>query len=201
MPADRRSTFIEQARRRQIIDAAIEVLAEKGERAATFARIAERAGISASLISYHFSNRAELVAQVASQIVADMDSTLTAALEGEESARAALRTLIEAQMAYFAAHLPSVLALGRLAESGDAAISGGLAENRDTSLREIEELLVAGQESGELSRFAPRPMAVTLLAALEAAAVELFERPDTDAAEYGRELADLFDAATRRRRR
>lgn len=200
MTGDEQSTFIEQARRRQIVDATIEVIADVGERGATFVRIAERAGISPSLISYHFSSRAALLERVVAQVVGDMDDALTAALEGEESPRGALRTLIEAQVTYFAAHLREVLALGRLSEGGDAEISGRLSEHRRTSLQEMEELLVAGQEAGELSPFAPRPMAVTLMAALEAAAIELFENPDTDPIEYGRELADLFDAATQRPR-
>ena len=176
------------------------MLAEVGGRGATFARIAERAGISPSLISYHFSSRAVLMERVVAQVVEDMDRTITAALEGEESPRAALRTLIEAQVAYFAGHLREVLALGRLADSGDDEIGGRLSEHRRASLQEIEELFVAGQDAGELAAFAPRPMAVTLLAALEAAATEMFENRETDATEYGRELADLFDAATRRQR-
>ena len=51
-----RRSFTEGARRAQIVQAAIETIAEAGFRHATFARIAERAGLSSTgLISYHFA--------------------------------------------------------------------------------------------------------------------------------------------------
>src|SRR6202453_4771003 len=46
-------TFIETARRAQIVAAAIDTIAELGYAQASFARIADRVGISRGLISYH----------------------------------------------------------------------------------------------------------------------------------------------------
>src|SRR5690606_12032407 len=76
--AGRKLSFIEQARRRQIIDAAVEVIAEHGPAGATFARIAERAEISPALISYHFASKAQLMSQVAGSIIEAMDAAITA---------------------------------------------------------------------------------------------------------------------------
>ena len=53
----RQWTFTEEARRGQIIACAIEVLAELGYAQTSFARIAERLGISKSVISYHFGGK------------------------------------------------------------------------------------------------------------------------------------------------
>ena len=62
-------SFIEQSRRAQIVDAAISTIAEVGYAKASFARIAERAGLSSTgLISYHFANRAELIAEVVDRV-------------------------------------------------------------------------------------------------------------------------------------
>jgi Bacterial regulatory proteins, tetR family len=50
-------TFIEAARRNQIVAAAIDTIAEVGYARASFARIAARAGISPGLISYLYRFR------------------------------------------------------------------------------------------------------------------------------------------------
>lgn len=192
-------TFIEQARRRQIAEAAIAVLAEEGERGATFVAIARRAGVSPSLISYHFASKAELLSHVLAQIIGDMDSALTADLMHHESPRALLRALIEGQCRYFGEHSAAVVALGHLAHGRDPAIAEQLTQHQTKSVVELEELIAAGQDAGEFASFDPRPTAITLLAALEAVPSELFAHPHTDAVAYGRELADLFDAACRRR--
>ncbi|WEL93058.1 helix-turn-helix domain containing protein, partial [Tsukamurella tyrosinosolvens] len=62
-PSGQRS-FIEEARRRQIIAAAAEVLADEGYGRATLARIARQAGISKGVISYHFDGKDDLMRQV-----------------------------------------------------------------------------------------------------------------------------------------
>ena len=53
-------TFIETARRAQIVAAAIDTIADVGYAQASFARIAERLGISRGLISYHFTGKDEI---------------------------------------------------------------------------------------------------------------------------------------------
>ena len=66
-------TVTEQARRKQIVDAAIETIAEIGYAKASFARIAERAGLSSTgLISYHFANKSELIEQAALSVITDI---------------------------------------------------------------------------------------------------------------------------------
>lgn len=191
----RTATFIEQARRRQIVDTTIAVLAAEGYRAATFARVARRAGISPSLISYHFSTKSALMAQVVDDIIADMDAAITAEIAEPPSARAALRRLIESQVRYFAEHITAVLALGHVGSSGADAITRRLDEHRAGALSEMEQLFAEGQQTGEMAAFATRPMAVTLMAALEAVPGEFFATPECDTSAYGRALADIFDAA------
>ena len=91
-----RRTFTEGARRAQIVQAAIETIAEAGYRGATFARIARHAGLSSTgLISYHFAGRDELIAEVAAKVIADICAFMTARLEGVSDPAAALRGYIE----------------------------------------------------------------------------------------------------------
>jgi AcrR family transcriptional regulator len=56
-PEDGAETFVEAARRDQIVRAAIETIAEEGYARASFVRIAQRASISPGLITYHFRPR------------------------------------------------------------------------------------------------------------------------------------------------
>ena len=62
-PATR--SFASEARRAQIVAATMQVIAEDGLAQASFARIAERAGLSSTrLISYHFAGKDELIEAV-----------------------------------------------------------------------------------------------------------------------------------------
>ncbi|MDY0395687.1 TetR family transcriptional regulator [Virgibacillus halophilus] len=56
-----RQSFIAEARREQIIKAAIEVLKEVGYVSTSLAKIAKQANISTGLISYHFSGKEDLM--------------------------------------------------------------------------------------------------------------------------------------------
>lgn len=188
-------TFIEQARRRQIVEAAIEVLAAEGAKGTTFTRIAAVAGISPSLISYHFSRKSLLLAQVVQHIVSDMEATITADIGDPEDHRTVIRRLIESQVRYMGAHATSMMALRNVAATEDAGITETLGDHRDQTLRELQQLIEDGRAAGDLRPVPSRPVAVTLLAALEATPTELFSDPDADPDEYGRALADIFDAA------
>src|SRR4051794_31947825 len=77
-PPDARGSFVEQARRAQIVQATIDVLAEKGYGGASFARIAQRASISPGLINYHFRTKDALMRDV----LATIDQRLDAAMAG-----------------------------------------------------------------------------------------------------------------------
>ncbi|ONI74960.1 hypothetical protein ALI144C_40010 [Actinosynnema sp. ALI-1.44] len=191
-----RRSFIEEARRRQIIEAAIETVAELGYAKASFARIAKRAGISAGLISYHFAHREELINQVLVTVHESMDADLSAKIEGSASHAASLRTLIEGYVHYCAAHPTELIAISRIAASAPEAREWS-ERQREATLGEMEDMFRGGQESGEYRRFEPRVMALSLMSALEAATRELFERPDTDVAAFATELADVFVHAAR----
>ncbi|MGH8430951.1 MAG: TetR/AcrR family transcriptional regulator, partial [Solimonas sp.] len=61
-------TFISDARQRQIVDCAIEALAEVGYARASLAEIAKRAGISKGVILYHFKGKDDLLEKVVDDI-------------------------------------------------------------------------------------------------------------------------------------
>src|SRR5690606_3758989 len=86
-------TFIEQARRKQIVEATIEVLAEVGYGKASLALIAQRVGISKGVISYHFKGKADLIAQVEAAITEDIEQAVRPEVEAETTATGRLHAL------------------------------------------------------------------------------------------------------------
>ena len=201
-PPPKARTFIEQARRDQIVRAAIETIADVGYAKASFARIAERAGISPGLISYHFRSKDQLLTQVVADVESAMERAIIDATEGAETYLAALRGMIETQIRYFGAHTSEIVALGEIFSHarGEPGLSEAAASGRQATLDELEVMFRGGQQEGEFRDFAPRPMAVVLLAALEAMPSELLSTPEPDVEALADELATLFEEATRRTR-
>ncbi|MET9226612.1 TetR/AcrR family transcriptional regulator [Lentzea sp. NPDC003310] len=192
-------SFIEDARRGQIVAATIATITEVGYAKASFVQIARRAEISPGLITYHFAKREELMKQVMLTVHDSMDRALTARTESATDHVTALRQLIEGFVHYCAEHPAELIAISQIAAAARDAESARTwaEEQNERTLAELEDMFREGQEAGVLREFAPRVMAVSVLAAMEAAPAELMTRPDTDVSGYARELADLFERAVR----
>ncbi|GHH55756.1 TetR/AcrR family transcriptional regulator [Lentzea cavernae] len=198
-PGGQKRSFIEDARRGQIVAATIATIAEIGYAKASFVQIAQRAEISPGLITYHFAKRGELMKQVMLTVHDSMDRALTAYTENATDHVTALRQLIKGFVHYCAEHPAELIAISQIAAAArDAEAARAWAEAQNTAtLDELEDMFREGQALGELRAFSPRVMAVSVLAAMEAAPAELMTRPDTDVSEYAKELADLFERAVR----
>jgi len=195
LDATRPPTFVEQARRAHILDAAVEVIADEGPVRATFARIAERAGISPGLISYHFGSKAELFREVASRVSSWFTAALEERIEGAESYADALRRLVEAHVGLTTGGTPQARAVVALRGAADIPGTGTTQGERRDWIDQVETMLREGQDGGEFADFEPRPLAMAIVAALEGAPADVGGRPDTDPAAYAKALADVFVAA------
>jgi len=192
-------SFIEDARRGQIVAATIATIAEIGYAKASFVQIAQRAEISPGLITYHFAKRGELMKQVMLTVHDSMESALSSRAESADSYVTALRALIEGFVHYCAEHPAELIAIAQIASAArDAEAARTWSEEQNArTLAELETMFRDGQEAGELREFTPRVMAVTVMAAMEATPAELWARPDTDVSEYAKELGDLFERTVR----
>ncbi|MEO7351880.1 MAG: TetR family transcriptional regulator, partial [Marmoricola sp.] len=145
-----------RARRTQIIAATIEVIAAEGFAQASFARIAERAGLSSTrLISYHFANKDELVGAVVRHVLASISAYVGAridaaeAAEGSGNATAILSAYIEANVAFIDEDRAQMQALLQIVLS-----SGGLpGGNEKPTETPLAGLLRHGQSTGEFRTF------------------------------------------------
>lgn len=198
------------ARRAQIIDATIETIAQQGYARTSFARIAERVGLSSTrLISYHFAGKQELIEQVAEKIIADIGGFVARRLAPETTASGALRGYLEANIQYIDQHRTEMKALLGIFLSGAMLTEGaqpGYVGFGDEPAREptgrpplspVERILRDGQLAGEFRPFDTTLVAASIQRTLEGIPMLLESRPDLDLGACARELVTLFDLAVR----
>jgi AcrR family transcriptional regulator len=198
-PAER--TFIETARRKQFVAAAIDTIAEVGYARASLARIAARAGISPGLISYHFAGKDDLIEQVVHDVQAEGVAYMQPRIRAETTGSGMLRAYIESNLAFMRDHRNHMAAVLEIARNGITADGqrrfyhdgeAGRAE------RLLGEFLARFQAAGQLRPdFDPTVMAVTIRAAIDAVPPRLVSEPDLDIDRYAAEIATAFHLATR----
>jgi AcrR family transcriptional regulator len=193
-------TFIEEARRAQIVACAIDVLATEGYARATMARIAERARISKSVIVYHFGSKEKVFEQVVAEVFQTATGDLLPRLESVRTPTEKLQAYIAGRVGFLASHRAHMLALFEIwmnLRDDDGGLRLGESDAEST-VDAIEQLLRAGQSSGDFGPFAPWVMAMAIRQAIDGVLLQLRTEPELDLDEYARELVELFDRATRR---
>jgi AcrR family transcriptional regulator len=190
-------TFIETARREQIVAAAIDTIAEAGYEGASFARIAERLGISRGLISYHFAGKDDLIRQVVRQAAEQAIAFIRPRVLAESTGPGMLRAYIESNLTFMRDHRNNVIAMIEIARSAktrrifhdDTAVVNAVGA--------LEHQLSALQAAGQFrADFDPHVMAMAIRAAIEAASARLPLDPEFDIDNYASEIATIFELAT-----
>ncbi|TCC26261.1 TetR/AcrR family transcriptional regulator [Kribbella sindirgiensis] len=77
----RNLTFTEEARRAQLIDVTIELVADHGYAASSLGRIAEKAGITKAGVLYHYRSKQALVEAAHEHVLSGLVATVGAAVE------------------------------------------------------------------------------------------------------------------------
>lgn len=198
-PAER--TFIETARRNQIVAAAIDTIAEVGYARASLARIAARAGISAGLISYHFAGKDDLIEQVVRDVQAEIIAYMQPRIHTETTGSGMLRAYIESNLGFMRDHRNHMAAILEIARDGVTAdLKRRFYQDPHAGQAEplLEEFLARFQAAGQLRPdFDPKVMAVAIRAAIDAVPPRLVLDPDLDIDNYAAEIATTFHLATR----
>ena len=191
--AERSITSI--ARRSQIVNAAIEVIAEVGYPRTSFARIAEHAGLSSTrLISYHFTGKDELNQAIVEDVITAIGTAVGNRVGAEQSASGMLRAYIEGVVEFVAANRSRMKALTELLLNG--AIAYGPSEDAEVVSR-VEQILRLGQQRGEFRAFDPRIIAAAVQRSVDGLPVLLDSTPDLDSKAAARELVTLVALGTR----
>jgi AcrR family transcriptional regulator len=194
-------SFTNEARRRQIVAAAIETIAELGFHGTSFAQIAERAGLSSTrMISYHFAGKDDLLEAVVTEVFSLAAEFIEPFVTSRATPAAQLRGIVEGNARFYAEHRAHVLAVRDIwygLRRPDGSRRYGM-EAFDLEVAMLSEIFRAGQASGEFREFDPRFMAVTLRHALDGLAEQIAADPQPGVDTYIRELTAIVDGATRR---
>jgi AcrR family transcriptional regulator len=189
------------ARRSQIVEAAIATIAELGYGQASFARIADRAGLSSTrLISYHFAGKSELMERIVAETYTAMGQFMGPRMEATSSAASLLEAYIVSIVEFMAVHPTKMKALLEIFLNFRTDDGGrSYDENTEqTNVSRLEDILRSGQASGEFRQFDTYVMAVTIQRSIDGLPFLLAAKPDLDLRAYAQELVALFDLATRR---
>ncbi|MEU4769444.1 TetR family transcriptional regulator [Actinosynnema sp. NPDC023794] len=186
-------TFTEGARRRQIVTAAIETIAELGYAGASFAQIAKRAGLSSpGLISYHFADKDELVGQVVAEVYRTGGAQIRPSAAQAGSSADALLAFVRGSVAFYDSHRAHMRALIQILNGHPQARERWVDQANNAELDGIEQVLARGQRDGEFrGDFVPRVVAVIIRDLLSGALMRLLTTPDLDVSAYTRELVAL----------
>jgi len=192
-------SFIERARRTQIIGAAAAVIAEEGIGQASLARIAKQAGVSKGVVSYHFSGKDELMTQVVVAVYEAGAHAMTPAIQAATTPPDRLAAYLRSNVAYIAANPEALRAVieivsGYRPEGGGRLFEPGADEPVAAFL---VELFREGQKDGSFRDFDAEVMAHTVRAAIDTIAPRHALHPELDLTAYAEELVTLFDLATR----
>ncbi len=194
-----RRTLTEEARRAQIVAAAIETIAELGYARASFTQIAKRAGLSSTgLISYHFAGKDDLVRQVVTDVLSEFAAFVRPLVDAETTAAGVLRVWWQANVAFMRDHRRPLIALLDIMSNARAGDLGEVSDSYESDLAALEQLFREGQAAGEFRAFDSRVMAVAVRSARDGLLRQLAAHPDLDLDTYARDLVVLFDLATTR---
>jgi TetR/AcrR family fatty acid metabolism transcriptional regulator len=197
--AQSKPSFIETARRAQIIECAIEAIAELGFAQASLAQIARRAGVSTGVTLYYFAGKDELIREVVAHVFATGQAFIQPRVDDQATARGALRAFIEASVGFLAAHPNHARAVMNIIRGGRADANPPIFDPVVVRPRQagFRGILEWGQREREFRTFGVGVMVETIVEALDAIPPQLAADPSLDLGAYAAELVELFDRATR----
>jgi TetR/AcrR family transcriptional regulator, fatty acid metabolism regulator protein len=196
------STFTQLKRRDQLVQAAIDAIAEIGFPRTSVAEVARRAGVSKGVVSYHFAAKDDLIDAVIADILASMREYLEPRLLAAnpmEFPERFIAPYITTWVEYYRARTRECLALIRIhnAFRDETGRPNPAFDVREEEIATIARILENGQARGGLRAFDARTMATVMKAALNDLWTQYAEDPGLDLEAYGAELIAIFESATR----
>lgn len=197
-----RPTFTEEARRAQIIGCAIEVIAELGYGQASMRKIAERAGVAMSVVSYYFGSKDDLVADIVSECHSCLIEMMLPAVEAESRAVGKLAAHIRSHLRYIDTCPAYQAAITEIANNfrsrdGERLTDLSIAPDYLDALAKIdlEVILRQGVDTGEFHDLSVESTALAIRSAIGGATLKAASDPSFDAPAYGEDLIVMFNRA------
>lgn len=151
-----KQSFIAEARKEQIIQACIDTLEELGYTNVSLTKIAKKAKVSTGLISYHFSDKMDLISQTLMYLLNKKLHFISGKVVQKETPIAQLEAYIEASLAYQVANYKNNIALIEIVfnaqnEEGIPYYRVDNEEEEDQLNTFLKEILIQGQQKQEFS--------------------------------------------------
>ena len=193
--ADDSRSFVNSARRRQIVEAAIETLAEVGYARTSLTRIAARLGISKGVISYHFAGKDDLIAEIVSQVLQRARADMQPRIEAQTTGPEMLRVYIESNLEFMRDNPNQISALVEIVRATIAGARSPFTGDPNGAVHILAELLTRFQTVGDLrADFDPNAMAIAIRAVIDAAPGRLAD-PAFAIDQYAHEAVTIFQRA------
>jgi TetR/AcrR family transcriptional regulator, transcriptional repressor of bet genes len=196
-----KQSFIAEARRAQIIEAAIKTLDEIGYVQASLAQIAKRAGISTALISYHFSDKDDLMNHVLVNLLEKSTSYVLERVHQHTMPLEKLNAFIVASLAYqgtHPAHNSALLEIIFNARTPDKIPYYKLSDDEPEPLfHELSQILQEGQQQGAFGAFNIDVMASLIQGAIGEYMLSSAVTKKVDLETYSNELVKIVYQATK----
>ncbi|MEW5723217.1 MAG: TetR/AcrR family transcriptional regulator [Thermodesulfobacteriota bacterium] len=179
-PRKSQGTFIEEARRKQVLDIALDIIADQGYRQTTIDMIAQQAGVSKGVIYYHFGGKTELTAAIWTALMDELWTYRKSRVDQQVSASDKLRAYIEAcfefLFSYRKRHLAAIFEAGvdLTAKEGRNPWSSAL---NARAFGFITQILKEGQARGEFGHFSPEKLAPVIQSAIDGLVVTAYSDP------------------------
>lgn len=196
------STFTQLKRRDQLVDCAIDAIAELGFARASVAEVARRAGVSKGVVTYHFAAKDDLIGAVIADVLASMREYLEPRIHAADPMQFPERFIaayITEWAGYYRTHARQVLALVRIYNGfrDESGRPNPAFDVRADDVAIVERVLKLGQDSGRLGAFDARVMAALMKAAVDDLLTQFADDPELDLESYAAELVALLERATR----
>lgn len=174
-------TFIEEARRKQILDIAIQEIEKRGYRDTTIQDIAKKAGISKGVIYYHFNSRYELLSEIWSALLQELFDYRKERVERQKNAQAMLRTYAKAHFEFLKLNFNKFIALFTMGIDLNPSDNQTHPWSREINQRCFEYLsgiLLQGQQNGEFGSFPVAKVVPIIQGALDGLILQWVATPD-----------------------
>ncbi|MGW1835403.1 TetR/AcrR family transcriptional regulator [Streptomyces sp. BBFR2] len=183
-------TFTESARKQQLIDCTIELIATRGYPATSLAAIAERAGLSKAAVLYHFSSKDNLTRATLTQVLEAFAAYVTAQVAKESDPREAVLAYVRAMIGYQRAHRSQVRVITEmlLDDAGGTRLKTPGSHDTHGRWQFLAALLAAGQDAGRLRRCDTRTVALAIGGAIDGVIAHWLAHPELDLDEATAEL-------------
>jgi len=197
-----RPTFTQLKRRDQLVDCAIDAIAELGFARTSVAQVARRAGVSKGVVTYHFPAKDDLIGAVITDVLASMREYLEPRIRAADPMQFPQRFIavyVTEWAGYYRTHARDVLALVRIYNGfrDESGRPNPAFDVRAEDVAIVERVLRLGQDMGRLGTFDAAVMASLMKAAVDDLLIQFADNPELDLEAYAAELVALFERAAR----